>query len=293
MSYRVWKEKYGGDPSVVGRVYQINAHPFTVVGVAAPGFYGAKLAGWGMPDIWLPVTKEPMLSPATTRLKLPEQHWLDIIGRVKPGTDPKQVEAKLRVELHDWQASHVADMVPQEKEIWQQQKLYLSPGGAGVDDMREQYEKGLTLLLAAAACVLLVACANIANLLLARGLKNRQQTSVRVALGASRGRLVRKALLESVTLGVAGGALGVGLAYLGTRLMVHLAFGIASANNFVPIEATPSVPVLLFTLSVAVLTGVIFGIAPAWMTSHAEPIEALRGSRARREPKRAGRRGRW
>jgi predicted permease len=288
MSYRVWKEKYGGDPSVVGRVYQINAHPFTMVGVAAPGFFGAKLAGWGMPDIWLPVTKEPLLSPATTRLKLPEQHWLDIIGRVKPGTDPKRLEAKLRVELHDWQASHLADMVPQEKEIWQQQKLYLSPGGAGVDDMREQYEKGLTLLLAAAGCVLLVACANIANLLLARGLKNRQQTSVRIALGASRGQLVRKALVESVTLGVVGGALGAAVAYLGTRLMVHLAFGISSPNNYVPIEATPSVPVLLFTLGVSVLTGVIFGIAPAWMTSHAEPIEALRGSRGT-----TGTRARW
>jgi predicted permease len=100
-----------------------------------------------------------------------------------------------------------------------------------------------------------------------------------VALGASRGRLVRKALVESVTLGVIGGALGIALAYAGTRLIVHMAFGIASANNWVPIQATPSLPVLLFTLGVAVLTGVLFGIAPAWMTSHAEPIEALRGSR--------------
>jgi predicted permease len=279
MSYRVWKEKYGGDPSVVGAVYQIDEHPFTVVGVAAPGFFGAKLAGWGMPDFWIPVTTEPLLNGPTTRLKQPSQHWLDVIGRVKPGTDPKQLEAQLRVELHDWQASHVAEMVPQEKEIWQQQKLYLSPGGAGVDDMREQYEEGLTLLLAAAGCVLLVACANIANLLLARGLKNRQQTSVRIALGASRGRLVRKALVESVTLGVVGGAVGIGVAYAGTRLMVHLAFEIASSSNYVPIEATPSLPVLLFTLGIAVLTGVLFGIAPAWMTSHAEPVEALRGAR--------------
>lgn len=279
MSYRIWTEKYGSDPKVVGSVYQINEHPFTVVGVAAPGFFGARLSGWGMPDIWIPVTTEPMLEGSTSRLKLPEQHWLDIIGRVKPGTDPKQLEAKLRVELHDWQASHVADMVPQEKEVWQQQKMYLTPGGAGVDDMREQYQEGLKLLLAAAGCVLLVACANIANLLLARGLKNRQQTSVRIALGASRGRLVRKALVESVTLGVVGGVLGVAVAYAGTRLMLHMVFGIASPDNWVPIRATPSAPVLLFTLGVAVLTGMIFGIAPAWMTSHAEPIEALRGSR--------------
>lgn len=279
MSYRIWKEKYGGDPKVVGSVYLIDGHPFTVVGVAPPGFFGAKLSGWGMPDIWIPVTTEPMLEGSTTRLKLPSQHWLDIIGRVKPGTDPKKLEARLRVEVHDWQASHVADMLPQEKEVWQQQKLYLTPGGAGVDDMRAQYEDGLKLLLAAAGCVLLVACANIANLLLARGLKNRQQTSVRVALGASRSQLVRKALVESVTLGVVGGILGVTVAYAGTRLIVHLAFGIASADNYVPIQSTPSVPVLLFTLVVAVLTGVVFGIAPAWMTSHAEPIEALRGSR--------------
>ncbi|MGC2297891.1 MAG: ABC transporter permease, partial [Acidobacteriaceae bacterium] len=279
MSYRVWKEKYGGDPTVVGAVYQINENPFTIVGVAAPGFYGAKLTGWGMPDFWIPVTTEPLLDGVTARLNQPNQHWLDIIGRVKPGTDPKQLEAQLRVELHDWQASHVADMVPQEKEVWQQQKMYLTPGGAGVDDMRENYGDGLKLLLGAAGCVLLVACANIANLLLARGLKNRQQTAVRIALGASRGRLVRKALVESVTLSVVGGALGVAVAYAGTRLMVHLAFGIASANNFVPIEATPSWPVLLFTLGVALLTGVLFGIAPAWMTSHAEPVEALRGAR--------------
>ena len=279
LSYRVWKEKYGGDPSVVGAAYQINGHPFTIVGVAAPGFFGAKLVGWGMPDVWLPVTTEPVLNATTTRLKQPGQHWLDLIGRVKPGTDPKQVEAQLRVELHDWQASHVAEMVPQEKEVWQQQKLYLTPGGAGVDDMRENYGDGLKLLLAAAGCVLLVACANIANLLLARGLRNRQQTSVRIALGASRGRLVRKALVESVVLSVVGGALGVAVAYAGTRLMVHLAFGIASASNWVPIEVTPSWPVLLFTLGVAVVTGILFGIAPAWMTSHAEPIEALRGSR--------------
>jgi putative ABC transport system permease protein len=279
MSYRVWKEKYGGDPGVVGSVYQINGHPFTIVGVAAPGFYGAKLVGWGMPEFWLPVTSEPLLDGATAWLKMVPQHRLDVIGRVKPGTDPKQMEAQLRVELHDWQASHVAEMVPQEKEIWQQQKLYLTPGGAGVDDMRREYEDGLKLLLAAAGCVLLVACANIANLLLARGLKNRQQTSVRIALGASRGRLVRKALVESVTLGVVGGALGVGVAYAATRLMVHLAFKIASADNYVPIQATPSMMVLLFTLGVAVLTGVLFGIAPAWMTSHAEPVEALRGAR--------------
>jgi putative ABC transport system permease protein len=278
MSYRIWKEKYGSDPSVVGANYQINGHSFTVIGVAAPGFYGAKLAGWGMPDFWLPLTTELLIDGTTARLKRPNGNFLDLIGRVRPGVNPKSLEAKLKVELHDWLASHVPDMEPGEKQLWQQQTLHLTPGGAGVADMRDQYQDGLKLLLVAAGCVLLVACGNLANLMLARGLKDRGQTSVRVALGASRQRLVRKALVESLLLAVIGGILGIGVAYVGTRLILHLAFQTGGSINFVPIDATPSWPVLLFTLAMSVLTGAIFGIVPAWITSHAEPIEALRGA---------------
>jgi len=278
MSYRIWQDKYGSDPSVVGAAYQINGHAFTVIGVGPPGFFGAKLAGWGMPDFWLPLTTEPLIDGATARLKRPNTNFLDIIGRVRPGTNPKSLEAKLKVELYDWLASHVPDMDPGEKQLWQQQTLHLSPGDAGVTAMRDQYQDGLKLLLVASACVLLVACGNLANLMLARGLKDRAQTSVRVALGASRGRLVRKSLVESIILAAIGGALGIAVAYAATKLMLHLAFQTGGPNNYVPISATPSLPVLLFTLSISVLTGVIFGIAPAWMTSHADPVEALRGA---------------
>ena len=278
MSYRIWREKYGSDPSVVGAAYQINGHPFTVIGVAAPGFYGAKLAGWGMPDFWLPLTTEPVIDGATARLKRPNGNFLDLIGRVRPGVEPKPLEAKLKVELHDWLASHVSDMEPGEKQLWQQQTLHLIPGGAGVASMREQYQDGLKLLLIAAACVLLVACANLANLMLARGFKARAQTSIRIALGASRGRLVRKVLVGSMLLSIIGAGLGIGVAYAGTRLILHLAFRIGGPHNYVPIDAAPSWPVLLFTLGVSVLTGVIFGIVPAWMTSHADPADALRAA---------------
>jgi predicted permease len=278
MSYRIWKEKYGSDPSVVGASYQINGHPFTVIGVAAPGFYGAKLAGWGMPDFWLPLPTELLIDGSTSRLKRPNGNFLDLIGRVRPGVNSKSLEAKLKVEFHDWLASHVADMEPGEKQLWQQQTLHLTPGGAGVAAMRDQYQDGLKLLLVAAGCVLLVACGNLANLMLARGLKDRGHTSVRIALGASRQRLVRKALVESLLLAVIGGVLGIVVAYAGTKLILHLAFQIGGPNNFVPIDATPSWPVLLFTLAISMLTGVIFGIVPAWITSHADPIEALRGA---------------
>ena len=278
MSYHIWKEKYGSDRSVVGASYQINGHSFTVIGVAPPGFYGAKLSGGNMPDFWLPLTTEIMIDGATARLKRPQGNFLDLLGRVRPGVDPTSLEAKLKVEFHDWLASHVPDMEPGEKQLWQQQTLHLVPGGAGVADMRNQYKDGLRLLLIAAGCVLLVACGNLANLMLARGVKDRTQTSIRMALGASRRRLVRKALVESVVLAVIGGVLGIAVAYAGTRLILYLAFQNGDPNNFVPVNATPSLPVLFFTFGISVLTGIIFGIAPAWMTSHADPVEALRGA---------------
>jgi putative ABC transport system permease protein len=278
MSFHIWQEKYGSDPSVVGASYQINGHPFTVIGVGPPGFYGAKLAGGGMPDIWLPLTAELTIDGATARLKRPQGNFLDLLGRAKPGVNPQTLEAKLRVEFHDWLSSHVPDMEPGEKQLWQQQTLHVIPGGAGVAAMKDQYAAGLKLLLAVAGCVLLVACGNLANLMLARGLKDRAQTSVRVALGASRQRLVRKALVECVTLSVIGGVLGIGVAYAGTRLILYLAFEIGGGDTYVPIHATPSFPVLFFALGISVLTGVIFGIAPSWVTSHADPVEALRGA---------------
>src|SRR6266566_5407948 len=278
MSYRIWKEKYASDPSMVGASYLIYGHPFTVIGVAAPGFYGAKLAGWGMPDFWIPLTAELLIDGETARLKRPNGNFLDLIGRVRPGVNPKSLEAELKEELHEWLASHVPDMEPGEKQLWQQQTLHIIPGGAGVAAMRDQYEDGLKLLLIAAGCVLLVACANLANLMLARGLKDRAQTSIRVALGASRGRLVRGVLVESMLLAIVGGVLGIAVAYAGTKMIVSLAFQIGGPNNYVPLQAAPSWPILLFTLLVSMLTGVVFGIAPAWMTSHADPADALRGA---------------
>jgi putative ABC transport system permease protein len=276
MSFHAWQEQYGADPLVVGATFAINGHAFTIVGITQPGFLGAKIDATDMPDFWLPLAQEPLIAGGSSRLKDPRAAWLDLIGRVAPGTNPKLPEAQLKSELHAWLESHVPDMTAQEKEMWGKQTLNLTPGGAGVSLMREDYSRDLWLLLTAALCVLLVACANIANLLLARGLKDRQQTAVRAALGASRTRLVRKALVESLTLSVLGAIAGIAVAYLGARLILNLAF--SRTGSWMPVSATPSIPVLLFALGVAVTTGVVFGIAPAWMTSHAEPIEAMRGA---------------
>lgn len=278
MSYRVWQGKFGSDRSVVGSEFAINGHGFTVIGVAPPGFYGAKLSGGGMPDFWIPITAEQTLAGAVSRLKRANENYLDLLGRVRPGVSPQALEAKLRGEFHNWLASHVPDMEPDEKQLWQQQTLHLIPGGAGVTALRGEYEQGLKLLLIAAGCVLLVACGNLANLMLARGLRNRTQVSVRVALGASRFRLVRRALVESVLLAVVGGALGIAVAYGATRLILYLAFEVGGPDNYVPVSPAPSWPVLLFSLGVSVSAGILFGTAPAWITSHADPVEALRGA---------------
>ena len=278
MSFHAWQEKYGSDPSVVGSTYQINNRAFTIIGVAPAGFIGAKIVDWGMPDIWIPLTAEPLMVGTTARIKNTRVDWLDVIGRVRPGTNPKALEAQLQSELHGWLASHLADMNPQEKAVWQKQSLRVSPGGAGFSSLRRDYGEGLLLLMVTACCVLLVACANIANLLLVRGLRNRQQTAVRVALGASRGRLVRNALLESVSLSLIGGAAGVAVAWAGARLILYLAFRILEGSTWIPVQATPSTLVLLFALGISLLTGAIFGMAPAWMSSHAEPVEAMRGA---------------
>jgi putative ABC transport system permease protein len=282
MSFHAWQGKYGSDPSVVGATYQFNGHPFTVIGVGPPGFFGAKIADWGMPDLWLPLATEPLIAGETSRLKDPRIGWLDLIGRVRGGTNPKTLQAQLQLELHQWLASHLADMNPKEKALWEKQTVRLTPGGGGVSLMREKYKESLRILFVAAVCVLLVACANIANLLLVRGWRHRSETALRAALGASSARLAGKALAESLTLGLFGAIAGIVVAYSGTSLILKLVIAGTDAtmrsDAWIPVSAAPSIPMLLFALSISVITGVVFGIAPAWMASRADPIEALRGA---------------
>ena len=224
MSFHAWQEKYGSDPSVVGSTYQINDHAFTIIGVAPAGFGGAKIVNSGMPDIWMPITTEPMLFGTTSRLKNTRVDWLDLIGRVRPETNPKALQAQLQSELHGWLASHLADMSPQEKAVWQKQTLRVSPGGAGFSSLRRDYSEGLVLLMLTACCVLLVACANIANLLLARGSEEPAADGGPRGAGCVAWTPGEEALLESIALSLIGGAAGVAVAWAGARLILYLAF---------------------------------------------------------------------
>ena len=276
MSFHAWQATYGSDPSVVGATYDINGHPFTMIGIAPPSFYGARLNAGSMADVWLPLASEPLMQGETSRLNDPRTAWLDIIGRVRPATNPRTLEARLQIALHEWLASHLAETSAEERARSRQQTLHLTPGGDGVSLIRENYKNDLQLLSFAAGCVLLMACANVANLLLARGLRHRHQTALRAALGASRARLVRQALAESVTIAIFGAAAGVVVAYVTTSLILRAAF--TSPSAWVPVSAAPSLPVLLFAVALSVITGIAFGMAPASLAVRVDPIDGLRGA---------------
>jgi predicted permease len=272
MSYATWQQKYGQDPSVIGSSFTFNGLPFTVIGVAPPKFYGDRMES--LPAFWLPLNAEAMIDGPGNLLQFPESDWLDLIGRIAPGADPKSIEAQMQVEIKQWLLSPVSKLQPGEKELVPKQTLHLSPGGAGVQMMRDEYQSGLRLLMWVSGFVLLIACANVANLMLVRAASRRQQTSVRTALGASRSRQMAQVLTESTVLALLGGIMGVGFAFACTRLILRLAF----KDNHVAINAMPSLPVLAFTFGVSLLTGILFGVAPAWMMAHADPADALRGA---------------
>jgi len=282
ISYREWRQKFGADPAVVGQAFTFNGQPFTVVGIAPPAFFGDRLTD--PPAFWIPLADEPLIDGNASLIDFPQQDWLDVIGRIAPGANPIQIGAHLQVELQQWLLSPIAQLQPGERDAVAKQTLRLSPGGAGVRALRDEYQSSLRLLMWISALVLAIACANVANLMLVRATTRKLQTSIRAALGASLWLQIRQVLAESLVLALLGGIVGVAVAFGGTHLILHLAF----QNTYVAIHASPSLPVLAFTFAIAVLTGVLFGVAPAWITAKAAPADALRGA-----GRSTGRHGGW
>jgi predicted permease len=277
LSHHAWEGIYGGDPSVIGASFVVEGHPFTVVGVAPPGFFGETLRG-NPPDLWIPLQQEPVIAGDAGLLRQPVAAWLRVIGRLRPGATIDGMGPRLTAVLRQWMqhdSGYPSNWMPEVTRVLPKQVINVVPAGAGVGVMKEQYGRSLQILFVVCGLVLLIACANVANLLLARAVARRGQTAVRLAIGASRRQIIWQALVESVSLAVAGGVAGLLVAAGAARLLLALAF---STVQFLPIDTRPSLPVLAFAFGLALVTGVVFGAAPAWFATRTDPADALRGA---------------
>ena len=283
MNFVTWREKFGEDRSVVGSGFVLNGQPVTIVGIAPPNFFGDRVES-NPPSFWIPLNAEPLIAGAYSILERPDLDWLDLIGRVQPDANIRGMEAQMQVELRQFLLSPLSKVEDRDKPLVARQVLHFSHGGNGVQMMRDQYQDGLHLLMWISAFVLLIACANLANLMIVRATARRQQSSVRSALGATRSMLIRQALAESTVLGLLGGLAGIVIAFAGAKMILHLAF----RTQYVPIHARPSLPVLAFAFGVSIVTGILFGVAPAWVMAKANPVDALRGAN-----RSTGRNGGW
>src|SRR5262249_7849822 len=228
--------------------------------------------------VWIRTRHEPLINGDTSILRQPVSAWLRVIGRLRPGATTDGLEARLTGLLRQWMqhdSGYPANWMPDIIQSLPRQILTVVPAGAGVGIMKEQYGRSLRLLLAVCGLVLLIACANVANLLLARGVARRGQTAVRLAVGASRAHIVMQALVESILLAVAGALAGLVVSIAAARLLLALAF---AGTTFLPIDTRPAPLVLVFAFGLALLTGVVFGAAPAWFATRTNPIDALRGA---------------
>jgi macrolide transport system ATP-binding/permease protein len=273
LSYAAWQGEYAGDPSIVGSTIYVQAKPFTVIGIAPPGFYGDRVTDTPA-DFWMPIHTEPYVEAGDAVLYEPESHWLYILGRVRAGTNVAALQSKLTVALRQWILSRPDMIANGGTALVPRMHVVLTPGGGGIQILQNRAGVGLKMLMALSTLVLLIACANIANLMLARTTTRRADIALRTALGAGRRRILREILTESVVLSFIGGLVGLIVAYAGCRTILALVF--PDARNM-PIHASPSLPVLGFALLVSLVTGILFGAAPAWLSFHAQPAEALRG----------------
>ncbi|HTP69722.1 MAG TPA: ABC transporter permease [Dongiaceae bacterium] len=277
LSHRAWQTMYAADPTVVGSTFVIEGHPFTVIGVGPAGFFGETLES-DPPDVWVPLQQEPMINAEGSLLRQPISAWLRVIGRLKPGATTEGMSARLTGVLRQWiqyDSQYPPNWMEGVMKDLPKQVMNVVPAGAGIAVMKEEFGRSLQILLTVCGLVLLIACSNVANLLLARGVARRGQTAVRMAVGATAGEIVGQALMESVLLAIGGGIVGLAVAIGAEQLLLRLAFHNA---KYLPISVTPSWTVLGFAFALALLTGVIFGAVPAWLATRTDPAEALHGS---------------
>ena len=278
LSFRYWRQRFGGDPAVIGKKINLNNVAFTVIGVTPPGFEGAMQIGSTL-DVTIPIACEPQLLVERERSRMAVTWRLLLMGRLKPGATAEQARAQLENAFHQSVLDHRAALQARGESLAALEprdypRLVVDPGGQGETGVRQRYKPSLYLLLGVVGIVLLIACVNVANLLLSRAASRASEIAVRLALGASRRRLIRQLLTESALLAALGGALGMLFAlWINDGLLAVSDWG---GQGLRALEPRLDWRALAFTMALSLLTGIIFGLAPAWRATKVDLAPSLK-----------------
>jgi predicted permease len=278
LSYGYWQSRFGGDRAAVGKTLSVNGHPYEIVGVVQAGFSGFDMGS--PPQVYLPMTMQPRIGPQWLQLDTRRFRWLQAFGRLNPGVTREQAKAALQplyrsiLERETGEAAF-ATASADTKRRFLAGALNVDDASQGRSGFRDSITRPLLILMAVAAGVLLIVCANVANLLLARGAARHRELALRQAVGASRRQVIRLLLVESLTIGAAGAAVGLLLATWGAQFLLDF---YVTADNLIALDADPDLRVLLFTVGITVLTAMLAGIVPAFRSSRVELAPALKGA---------------
>jgi putative ABC transport system permease protein len=274
LSYGFWQKEYGGRADVMGKAISLDNYPFEILGVLEPGFTGVDV-GRAI-DVYVPICAEKIINGETSMLDMRSAWWIQIIGRPKPGVSASQATARLKTLAPEiFKATLPPNWPADEQASYLKHTFDTQAAATGLSNVRRQYQQALMILMVIVGVVLLIACANVANLLLARSAARQREIAIRMALGSGRGRLIRQLLTESLVLSLTGAALGILFAQWGTRLLVGFLSG---HDDKVFLDLSIDARVLAFTAGIAVLTGLLFGLAPAWKGTRVNPQSAMKAN---------------
>ena len=284
LSYAFWKQRFGLDPLTLGKTIQIRQTSFQIVGVTPPEFFGETVGAF--PDLWIPMMMQDSIYPGrdllTAAKDLTNMHmWLQVMARLKPGVTSEQAKAGINVAFKGLLESKVGASISAEerrKDLDQRVNLQRAAGGSSV--LREHFGEPLKILMAMVGFVLLIACANVANLLLARGAARQREFAMRIAIGAGRGRLIRQLLTESLLLAGSGAAAGLLLAHWADALLLRMVSGASSGPPSIHLDLQPDARVLGFTLGVTLLTTILFGLLPSLYSTRLDLTPVLKSTPA-------------